>query len=146
MSLEFEPALPGRHAAMLAALIQPRWSKDPAAWRLELAEWERTIDRYETQSGQSFASALRLAVVAQHGPAAVQEVIRQNSQHIGDDYAMMKRTVLEHIDSTRGWNADAFREMPNTSGAGGQQDMDIDAVYGGWDKGDKGGKRKDKST
>eukprot|EP00975_Prorocentrum_lima_P012571 2665044-Prorocentrum_lima.AAC.1 len=62
LNLEYEPALPGRHASMLASLIGPRWSEDVAAWRLELADWERAIERYETQSMQTFAPALRLAV------------------------------------------------------------------------------------
>ena len=33
LCLEYEPRLPGRHAAMLSALIQPTWSKELGTWR-----------------------------------------------------------------------------------------------------------------
>eukprot|EP00975_Prorocentrum_lima_P048605 10169253-Prorocentrum_lima.AAC.1 len=76
---------------------------------------------------QTFAPALRLAVVAKHAPAAIKEVLRQNTRHIGDDYKLMKRTVLEYIDTGATWGADGVRqgrERPRDSDA-----MDIGAVW-----------------
>ena len=72
---EYEPRLPGRHAAMLAALTTPHWSKEIANWRTEFQEWERAFERYEQQSGQVFAGTLRTAVVGKWAPPIVQEVM-----------------------------------------------------------------------
>ena len=151
---EYEPKLPGRHAAMLAALIHPQWNKEIAVWRVEFQEWERAIDRYEQQSGQKFAGTLRIAVVGKWAPPIVQEVLRQNVRAIADDYAMMKRIVDDYVLSSSAWRADGSLVVPRgpqhhqqQQQHGGPQPMDVDAFYGksfGKGKG-KYGKGKDKS-
>ena len=44
-----------------------------------------------------------------HAPAQIQEVLRQNARHIGDDYRLMRMTVMDYIDIGAQWRADGVR-------------------------------------
>ena len=56
VNLEMEPKIGGRHAAMLAGLIDPGWTgSDLEGFRMQLMQWELDIARYEQQSRETLA-------------------------------------------------------------------------------------------
>ena len=60
---EFEPRLPGIFQSMLQALLAPPPTRDPVQC---LYEWERRVDIYENQSGDTLSDPIKRAVVTSH--------------------------------------------------------------------------------
>ena len=88
LALEYEPMTHKRWNAMLMGLLNPSWDKKSASegFNISLLEWERRIREYESGSGRSFPSKLKVATVCAHAPEIYADCSRLGAPTFEDDY------------------------------------------------------------
>ena len=94
---EFEPPLPGRHTALLQGLLTPSWNASKPIMP-QVEEWERSVSRYEQQSGDKLSDAIRIAVLLKHLPSKLQEPLRL--LQVGDaNYTRLRQSIKAYVSA-----------------------------------------------
>ena len=120
----YEPALGGRHTAMLMGIISPSWDKVEEANFLEtIEEWEVAIRRYEDQSGDRVTDGTKVAVVMKYAPTSLRSALRSASSSLGTDYNKIKKYVRDFLQAGTTYNAQG------ESAGQGPAPMDIGAIW-----------------
>ena len=150
LRLEYEPNIGGRHAAMLANLIQPESWKDMDLdkFRTTCLAWEVACTRYETQTGEKLSQPLKIAVVARYSPEEVRKAIRTAQRTIGDSYPALRGTIQDYLTGGQKFSGSSSGGLTPwvTTTTSGPTEIEIDALS--WDrfgKGDYKGDYKGKS-
>ena len=94
LKLEYEPEAVSRHVAMLGGLLSPGWQQDQKTpfWD-QLIGWETAVRRYERTAGAQLPEAIKAAVVAQHAPPKIKELIRASSEELVLSYAKLREAI-----------------------------------------------------
>ena len=86
---EYEPRAGGCRSALIAGLLDPRWSDDAATLAVDLWEWETAVRAYEDQASATLDPVVKCATLLRHAPQEVRHVLRLSADRLGDDYRAM---------------------------------------------------------
>eukprot|EP00971_Amphidinium_carterae_P213000 4227502-Amphidinium_carterae.1 len=108
---EFEPQSGNRVAGVLRALLNPQhtWQRELSAGVdfLEcLTRWEYLIGQYRLLSGEQLSDAILVAVVLEHAPEHLGELLRRSHDTVRASYAGLKAHLREYhqrLAGDRAW-------------------------------------------
>ena len=74
----YEPQVGGRLNAMLVGVLTPVWRQgDSYQFEEDLTAWDTRITEYERDSGKTVDPEVRMAVITQHAPQSMRQVVLQ---------------------------------------------------------------------
>eukprot|EP00971_Amphidinium_carterae_P212265 4212598-Amphidinium_carterae.1 len=104
---EFEPQSGNRSAALLRAILNPQ-----VTWQKEL-RWDGipgvpdevgvkfVISQYRLLSGEALSDAILVAIVLEHAPEHLREMLRQAHESVKTSYAALKSHLREYQVSSK---------------------------------------------
>ena len=128
----YEPQVGSRHNAMLVGILSPVWRQgDSFQFEEDLTAWDTRITEYERErdSGKTVDPEVRMAVVTQHAPQSVRQVVLQAAAQGGGVFSRFREIILTYLRTDKHFSSE---------GHGGPQPMDVGAIGKG-----KGGKKGD---
>ena len=112
----YEPKVGSRLNAMLVGVLSPVWRQgDSYQFEEDLTAWDTRIKEYERDSGK----LVRMAVITQHAPPSVRQVVLQAAAQGGGVYARFREIILTYLRTDKHFTSD---------GHGGPQPMDVGAI------------------
>ena len=94
LCLHCQPQVVGRHMSVLTGLMSVTFgSKDLLQ---DIENWEVAVDKYEHDSAEVLALAVRAAIFLKALPSKLQEVSRLSGTKV-NDYVDMRSVVLEYV-------------------------------------------------
>ena len=106
-------------------------------------QYEQLVQSYETSSGATYPSDLKTATLLRCAPTRIREHL-QLSLREDSSYSDVREAILAYERVTKGYSTDAILKQLSQDagiskqGDGGVQDMEVDLVTKGKDKGGKG--------
>ena len=126
----YEPQVGSRHNAMLVGILCPVWRQgDSYQFEEDLTAWDTRISDYERDSGKMVDLEVRMAVITQHAPQSMRQVVLQAAAQGGGVYTRFREIILTYLRTDKHFSSE---------GHGGPQPMDVCAIGKG-----KGGKKGD---
>ena len=111
-------------------LLSPVWRQgDTYQFEEDLTAWDTRITEYERDSGKMVDPEVRMAVITQHAPQSVRQVVLQAAAQGGGVYTRFREIILTYLRTDKHFTSD---------GHGGPQPMDVGAMGKG-----KNGKKGD---
>ncbi len=145
----YEPnTAPRIQSLMTTVLNWPQFPSDLSGYETKLAEWEGTIRKYETISGDIFNDTMQRALFVDKAPASVKTLLQVQNM---DDYAAMKAVTLQFLQSSAEYRAGIpVAPHPRRRGHRDPDAMEVDALTrkgkGKDDKGKDGKSKKGKDS
>ena len=113
----YEPQVGSRLNAMLVGVLSPVWRQgDSYQFEEDLTAWDTRITEYERDSGKMVDPEVRMAVITQHAPASVRQVVLQAAAQGGGIYARFREIILTYLRTDKHFTSE---------GHGGPQPMDV---------------------
>ena len=126
----YEPQVGSRLNAMLVGVLSPVWRQgDSYQFEEDLTAWDTRITEYERDSGNMVDPEVRMAVITQHAPQSIRQVVLQAAAQVGGVYTRFREIILTYLQTDKHFTSD---------GHGGPQPMDVGAIGKG-----KNGKKGD---
>lgn len=144
----YEPKVGGRFASMLSTILTPQFGEDlEKFFNDEFPSWERSVQQYEMQSGETIAASIRVATVMRTAPSQVRASLRltvmdsKNYEAVRQRLEQIRLTTLYYEGSARTKTPTATSSS-STNATGSSMlpvPMEVDAVKGlGKGKGKRG--------
>ena len=126
----YEPQVGSRLNAILVGVLSPVWRQgDSYQFEEDLTAWGTRITEYERDSGKMVYPEVRMAVITQHAPQSMRQVLLQAAAQGGGVYTRFREIILTYLRTDKHFTSD---------GHGGPQPMDVGAIGKG-----KNGKKED---
>jgi hypothetical protein len=122
---------------MLTALMNPKWT-DSSSFDPQWLDWERSVALYEQESGACLPEDIKAAIVLDHAPKSVRDLLESSAVDCKDSYATLRSQLrLFFLRKRRFDDAGQLR-----TGSGGS--LSIDELVA-WIKGKGEGKASSKA-
>ena len=116
----YEPQVRSRLNAMLVGVLSPVWRQgDSYHFEEDLIAWDTRTTEYERDSGKMVDLEVRMAVITQHAPQSMRQVVLQAAAQGGGVYTRFREIFLTSLRTDKHFTSD---------GHGGPQPVDVGAI------------------
>ena len=104
----------------LVGVLSPVWRQgDSYQFEEDLTAWDTRITEYERDSGKMVDPEVRMAVITQHAPRSMRQVVLQAAAQGGGVYTRFREFILTYLRTDKHFSSD---------GHGGPQPIDVGAT------------------
>eukprot|EP00971_Amphidinium_carterae_P091178 1804676-Amphidinium_carterae.1 len=101
---EYKPSLASRHNAMLVAVLSPKFV-DSKPFSEQMVEWRRLVEQYKRASGKDVDNSMKVAILTQHAPGKMRQVVVQAAARCGNDYVKFEKELWDYEAGSRTFTA-----------------------------------------
>ena len=103
----YEPQVGSRLNAMLVGVLSPVWRQgDSYQFEEDLTTWDTRITEYERDSGKMVDPEVRMAVITQHAPQSMRQVVLQAAAQRGGLYTHFREIILNYLRTDKDFSSD----------------------------------------